>query len=339
MMENIDLQEALTVEKFYDAFKDARAIGQKSHFDLLHWARQLPYIAKNVAERLDVNIDEHAVMTQYFAELLLKPGLVLNTWHKQELPDKKARVLRLSVNIGNIEHLFFIIRATIKSKALYQNMTIAQNHILYWDLFIDEFVLSCSSYGYKFMLSPLYPFVQEKLKELKDLYPQSDILFRKLIEGPIVFTDNENEKKSKETDQTNKRNLSSDKPTFVFSKVAVLNDKSEELFNSIRHKFTEPDYEKLKLLIEGYKINGKVFFNGTAAQLANIFSQMFESKFMNAKDVTAIDNWLSEYFLFSKTGTSAEYKSGGRGYKYLRREGICKNPVISIVGNKISTVG
>ncbi len=104
--------------------------------------------------------------------------------------------------------------------------------------------------------------------------------------------------------------------------VAVIPDKRTELFNAIKHKIEHTQHEDFNSLMNGCSITSKINHSLQQNQLADIFGKMFKNKFMNVKDATALNRWLSKNF--------SNYKDNTKSFAALVFRTPCKKTIIKI---------
>ncbi len=104
--------------------------------------------------------------------------------------------------------------------------------------------------------------------------------------------------------------------------VAVIPEKRTELFNAMKHKIDHTQHEDFNSLLKGYSITSKINHSLQQNQLADIFGKMFKNKFVNVKDATALNRWLSENF--------TDYKENTKSFEALTFKTPCKKTIIEI---------
>ena len=131
----------------------------------------------------------------------------------------------------------------------------------------------------------------------------------------------------RESSPGNENNLGNSIIGFNLDYVATIY-KNLELF------FSENDKSKLKLLLEGKEITGKIIFSKSGNQLADIFKQLYHLSFVILNcDKKDLENWLLKNFDYSDRTVKGRIASFSKAYLDKQISGKvnpCKNPLFKI---------
>ena len=85
----------------------------------------------------------------------------------------------------------------------------------------------------------------------------------------------------------------------------------------------------------GENADCKLLFRGKANQLANIFRQLYDAKFIIVGSKKELQGWVVVNFSYLKDGKEEMLKYETVDKTISRNDQPCKNPVISIIDGKI----